>query len=272
MVKENNLVRVLRACETMGNATVICSDKTGTLTQNKMTVVSGMIGCRDKFGLEPEGRNVHEQHIAIKDLIVKSVSRNSTAFEEEKDGVREFIGSKTEVALLQLAEEKLGMNLAQERRAEAVHVFPFDSIRKSMGTVHQMSHGGYRLLVKGAAELLLHASSSVITGEVVDSHIATKDMAETTRGNIALAIDGYSRASLRTIGLGYKDFEFWPPDVGKIDPDGAICSVMDNLQDITWIGAMGIHDPLRPEVSDAIAKCHAAGVQVKMVTGKSIFV
>src|SRR5690606_16831731 len=110
MLRDNNLVRVLRACETMGNATTVCSDKTGTLTQNKMTVVAGSLGRNQKYSQTPSGgeKAFHEifQRISTssKDLLMQSIAINSTAFEGEEEGQKAFIGSKTEVALLVLAQ------------------------------------------------------------------------------------------------------------------------------------------------------------------------
>ncbi|KAJ4642087.1 plasma membrane calcium [Exophiala dermatitidis] len=158
MLKENNLVRVLRACETMGNATTICSDKTGTLTQNKMTVVAGTVGPYERFastrteqnwGATPTATMLGRLSAEVKELLRLSVSLNSTAFEGEEKGVPTFIGSKTEVALLTLANDHLGLdNLAAERSSYKVkQLIPFDSSRKCMGIVVKVN-GGYRLLVK----------------------------------------------------------------------------------------------------------------------------
>lgn len=281
MVKENNLVRLLRACETMGNATVICSDKTGTLTQNRMTVVAGVLGWQEQFSQHVDvdadadaDNNASPPEVlgrlapVLRDLLIKSVGLNSTAFEEERDGGKTFVGSKTEVALLQFAKEYLGMDIVEERaNAQIVHVFPFDSARKCMGVVYRhgfgvKGEGGYRLLVKGAAEIMLDVSrDTVITHE---KEGASEVMSNEARTAVATAIDVYARESLRTIGMVYKDFASWPvPSPGG---DGN-ASFEDLFRDMTWIGIVGIHDPLRPEVSGAIKTCGNAGVQVKMVTG-----
>jgi Ca2+-transporting ATPase len=276
MVKENNLVRVLRACETMGNATVICSDKTGTLTQNKMTVVAGTWGTDQSFNQLPlDGDNPAPTTTvseiskrfsnAIKGLIIKSVALNSTAFEDDKDGNKEFVGSKTEVALLQLAKDHLGMNLREERsNAETVQLFPFNSDRKCMGVVYREPSVGYRLLVKGAAELMLGSATSVITTSPGEQIAISKE----TRETISETINSYAQKSLRTIGIMYRDFPSWPPKGAQLLEDDYSAAAFESVfQDMTWIGVVGIQDPLRPEVTAAIKKCNNAGVQVKMVTG-----
>ncbi|KAF3388158.1 Calcium-transporting ATPase 2 [Talaromyces pinophilus] len=279
MVKENNLVRVLRACETMGNATVICSDKTGTLTQNKMTVVAAAWSF-DENSSDPEKQtppdNISEAFKelsqASKDLIVKSIALNSTAFEEEKNGNKEFIGSKTEVAMLQLAKDHLGMNTREERaNAEIVQMFPFESSRKCMGVVYrEPSTVGYRLLVKGAAEMLLKSATSTAKGQVGTS-IVTEHMTEGKRLDIHERINCYAEQSLRTIGMVYKDLPCWPPTTDQPAKDDSSEPDFESLlKDMTWIGVVGIQDPLRPEVPDAIQKCNSAGVQVKMVSGDNL--
>ncbi|KAJ5978812.1 hypothetical protein N7501_002154 [Penicillium viridicatum] len=279
MVKENNLVRVLRACETMGNATVICSDKTGTLTQNKMTVVAGTWGSAQDFSQRTEDEDVEgsmttseaSQKLSapIKDLIIKSIALNSTAFEQEKDGSIDFVGSKTEVAMLQLARDYMGMDLVSERgSAEIVQLIPFDSARKCMGVVYRVPGVGYRLLVKGASELMV----GVCTTEIVNIDMSkerpdVEQLSEEQKKNLLEIIDNYAHKSLRTIGMVYKDFTTWPPTEAKHSEEA---NFEDFFHDMTWVGVVGIQDPLRPEVPQAIRKCHSAGVQVKMVTGDNV--
>jgi Ca2+-transporting ATPase len=283
MVKENNLVRVLRACETMGNVTVICSDKTGTLTQNKMTVVACTWGSDQSFS-RPSGTEIsagsrdisevfQQCSAPVRDLIVKSVALNSTAFEETKDGRNEFVGSKTEVALLQLAQDYLGMDITSERwSADIVQLIPFDSARKCMGVVYLCPGVGYRLLVKGAAELMVDACIAQITeNDVSKNKIYTEGLSEQHKLKILDIIDRYAQGSLRTIGMVYSDFAAWPPkDCKRIEDNPSLADFDDVFRDMTWIGVVGIQDPLRPEVAPAIRKCHRAGVQVKMVTGDNV--
>ncbi|KAI2792747.1 Calcium-transporting ATPase 2 [Penicillium oxalicum] len=283
MVKENNLVRVLRACETMGNATVICSDKTGTLTQNKMTVVAGTWGpdhlfsqAADKQADKPTlstAEVFQKCSSSVRDLITKGVALNSTAFEEDREGQRDFVGSKTEVALLQMARDHLGMDLAVERgSAETVQLIPFDSARKCMGVVYRHAGVGYRLLVKGASELMVDACTLQISDiETSKDTISTETLGEDGKQKVMEMIDQYARDSLRTIGFVYKDFESWPPrDVKRHEDDPSAADFEDLFRGMTWIGVVGIQDPLRPEVPPAIEKCRMAGVQVKMVTGDNI--
>ncbi|KGQ00979.1 calcium-translocating P-type ATPase, PMCA-type [Paracoccidioides lutzii Pb01] len=280
MVKENNLVRILRACETMGNATVICSDKTGTLTQNKMTVVAGTLGIEDSFNQASEdGEGVSNMTAkfkglspTVRDLLVKGIALNSTAFEGEEKGQRTFIGSKTEVAMLNLARNYLALNnLAQERsNAYIVQLIPFDSARKCMGVVVRQPSGDYRLHVKGAAEILLSKASKVIS-ITNDNRFALETLSESSRNMVLDTITAYSKRSLRNIGMVYKDFESWPPAGAKTMEDDNTLADFDNVfHDMNWVGVVGIQDPLRPEVPAAIQKCNNAGVSVKMVTGDNI--
>ncbi|RHZ74471.1 hypothetical protein CDV55_108505 [Aspergillus turcosus] len=285
MVKENNLVRVLRACETMGNATVICSDKTGTLTQNKMTVVAGTFGTQKSFSQDrtedvdssDDSTTVvgifKQCSTAIRDLIIKSIALNSTAFEEEKEGSRDFIGSKTEVALLQMARDYLGMDVTTERAsAEIVQLIPFDSARKCMGVVYREPTAGYRLLVKGAAEIMVGACSSKVSDLSASSDgVMIDSFTEEDRVKMLDTIQSYAVKSLRTIGLVYRDFPSWPPkDAQRVEDDPSAAKFEDVFREMTWLGVVGIQDPLRPEVPGAIQKCRSAGVQVKMVTGDNV--
>ena len=281
MLKENNLVRHLRACETMGNATTICSDKTGTLTQNKMTVVAGTFGTKIKFsstselvgndalplatafaGVSPNARNLFLQSCAV----------NSTAFEGEEDGKATFIGSKTETAILSLAKAHLGMGPVAEERAgaEIVQLIPFDSERKCMGAVIRLASGGYRLLVKGAAEILLAKA----THELVDlsqDTISEGDMSERSTSMAFDIIDDFASRSLRTIAMLYKDYPQWPPiSARRLEEDNSLAVFEDVFEEMTLLAILAIQDPLREGVSRAVEQCQNAGVVVRMVTGDNI--
>ena len=272
MVKMNNLVRILKSCETMGNATTVCSDKTGTLTQNKMTVVTGTFGEEffdDKNPGSSESRSSQfAQRLTAqqKRLLIESIAINSTAFEGD-GGEFGFVGSKTETALLGFAKNVLGMSsLSQERTsAQLVQMLPFDSSRKCMGAVQKLPDGTYRLLVKGASEILLRFATSLAlpTGDV--------PMDFNRRKAISAVIDSYAQQSLRTIGLIYKDFSQWPPQ-GAANPDdlSLAADLGALLNGMTYVGVVGIQDPLRPGVPEAVAKCKHAGVVVRMVTGDNI--
>ncbi|MCJ1432157.1 plasma membrane calcium [Xylographa pallens] len=283
MLKENNLVRKLRACETMGNATTICSDKTGTLTQNKMTVVAGTLSTQIEFSREADLPDREKRMLSsekafsllsssAKYLFMQSIAINSTAFEGLEDGKNILIGSKTETALLMLAKEHLGMGPIAEERAvsEVVQLYPFDSDRKCMGVVIRLSSGSYRLLVKGAAEIMLaNATKQLIdpAGEALE----VASMSALTSNQINLKITSYARQSLRTIALLYRDFQQWPPaGVRASKNDKQMADFEDICQDMTFLGVFGIQDPLREEVPYAVKKCQDAGIVVRMVTGDNL--
>ncbi|KAI0021796.1 hypothetical protein F4780DRAFT_266231 [Xylariomycetidae sp. FL0641] len=284
MLRDNNLVRHLKACEVMGNATTICSDKTGTLTQNKMTVVSGTIGTEHRFGSgtsqgdkstktdSSTSDDFSEKDFAAKlcdeaqDLLKKSIVINSTAFEGEVDGQKTFIGSKTESALLNFAKDHLAMQPVSEERASVkiLQLIPFDSGRKCMGVVVQLGNGMARLYVKGASEILLGKCSEMLSnpGQDLSHKPMTDELTETVKG----LIDDYASRSLRTIGLVYRDFAQWPPRTAK-RAEGNEVVFEDIFQKMTFIGMVGIQDPLRDGVPEAVKVCQKAGVIVRMVTG-----
>ncbi|KAI1373569.1 calcium-translocating P-type ATPase [Hypoxylon crocopeplum] len=281
MVKDNNLVRHLKACEVMGNATTICSDKTGTLTQNKMTVVAGTIGTSHRFGSRKSQnedgsapKEPSETEFAsllsaeVQEILLKSISINSTAFEGEVDGVKTFIGSKTETALLDYAKAYLGMRPVSEERAntKTLQLIPFDSGRKCMGVVVQLKDGTARLFVKGASEIMLGKCSAILRDPTRDTSTTplTADDTETIKG----LIENYASRSLRTIGIIYRDFERWPPrNVRRADGEQNEVVFEDIFNNMTFIGMVGIQDPLREGVPEAVKQCQRAGVVVRMVTG-----
>lgn len=287
MLKDNNLVRILGSCETMGNATSVCCDKTGTITMNKMTVVAGLVGSTHKFGGPADGRENDGQETSrmatlpvskfvsllakeVRHLISQCIVINSTAFEGEEDGKPVFIGSKTETALLSFAKERLGIGPVAEERANAhiIQMVPFDSSRKYMASIVKLDNGIFRMYVKGAPEILMDKSTTVIA-DVTDrlGNVLIQD----NRKLLIDTIDRYSSHSLRTIGLAYRDFQCWPPPGARtVDGDLMQVVVEDIMQDLTLVSIFGIQDPLRPGVDEAVAKCQRAGVTVRMVTGDNL--
>ncbi|PGH01481.1 calcium-translocating P-type ATPase, PMCA-type [Helicocarpus griseus UAMH5409] len=297
MLKDNNLVRLLRACETMGNATTICSDKTGTLTQNKMTVVAGTIGTASRFGDKviqegsaQNGNNESGDNPAIttgtdvssteciatlsssvKDILKQSIVLNSTAFEGDEDGVPTFIGSKTETALLSFARDHLALGSLNEERSnsETVQLVPFDSGRKCMAIVIKLSNGKFRMLVKGASEILIAKCTRIVLDPT--DELAEKPLTDGNRTTLENIVESYASRSLRTIGMVYRDYEQWPPRGAPTQEGDRSLAAFDPIfKDMTFLGVVGIQDPLRPGVTDSVTQCQKAGVFVRMVTGDNL--
>ncbi|XP_053170215.1 plasma membrane calcium-transporting ATPase 1-like [Scomber japonicus] len=263
MMKDNNLVRHLDACETMGNATAICSDKTGTLTMNRMTVVQAfMAGRYYKVMAQPD-----QILPMILDLLIMGISVNCAYTSkilppENEGGLPRQVGNKTECALL-------GYTLALHKDYQTVRnmfpeeklfkVYTFNSVRKSMSTVLKNPDGSYRMFSKGASEILLRKCSKILieTGEAKVFKERDKDEL------VKKVIEPMASEGLRTICLAYKDF---PTDDGEPDWDNE----SNILSGLTCIAVVGIEDPVRPEVPDAIKKCQRAGITVRMVTGDNI--
>lgn len=281
MLRDNNLVRHLKACEVMGNATTICSDKTGTLTQNKMQVVAGTISTSHRFGGAPdeEGKAKAASDISpsefvkmlggeVKDLLKDSIALNSTAFEGEVDGEMTFIGSKTETALLIFAKEFLGMGPVSEERhnAKILQLIPFDSGRKCMGIVVQLPNGKARLYVKGASEIVLAQCTSMLRDPSTDCSITPLEQEH--KDTVSKLIEHYATQSLRTIGIVYKDLDKWPPPrARRVEGEKDDVQFDAIFRDMVFIGMVGIKDPLREGVREAVKDCQKAGVVVRMVTG-----
>ncbi|XP_038603576.1 plasma membrane calcium-transporting ATPase 3 isoform X1 [Tachyglossus aculeatus] len=262
MMKDNNLVRHLDACETMGNATAICSDKTGTLTTNRMTVVQSYVGDTHYREIPDPGSLTPK----ILDLLVHAISINSAyttkILPPEKEGaLPRQVGNKTECALLgfvldlkrdfqpvrdQIPEEKL------------YKVYTFNSVRKSMSTVTCMPDGGFRLFSKGASEILLKKCTNILNSSGELRGFRPRDRDEMVKKVIEpMACDG-----LRTICIAYRDFSAGQEP--EWDNENEI------VGDLTCIAVVGIEDPVRPEVPEAIRKCQRAGITVRMVTGDNI--
>ncbi|XP_074133091.1 plasma membrane calcium-transporting ATPase 3 isoform X8 [Sminthopsis crassicaudata] len=262
MMKDNNLVRHLDACETMGNATAICSDKTGTLTTNRMTVVQSYVG--DTHYKEiPDPNNLNPK---ILDLLVHAISINSAyttkVLPPEKEGaLPRQVGNKTECALLGFVLDlKQDFQPVRDQIPEQklYKVYTFNSVRKSMSTVICMPDGGFRLFSKGASEILLKKCTNILNNNGELRSFRPRDRDEMVKKVIEpMACDG-----LRTICIAYRDFSAGQEP--EWDNENEI------VGELTCIAVVGIEDPVRPEVPEAIRKCQRAGITVRMVTGDNI--
>uniref|UniRef100_A0A7N4UXZ7 Calcium-transporting ATPase n=1 Tax=Sarcophilus harrisii TaxID=9305 RepID=A0A7N4UXZ7_SARHA len=262
MMKDNNLVRHLDACETMGNATAICSDKTGTLTTNRMTVVQSYVG--DTHYKEiPDPNNLNPK---ILDLLVHAISINSAyttkVLPPEKEGaLPRQVGNKTECALLGFVLDlKQDFQPVRDQIPEQklYKVYTFNSVRKSMSTVICMPDGGFRLFSKGASEILLKKCTNILNNNGELRSFRPRDRDEMVKKIIEpMACDG-----LRTICIAYRDFSAGQEP--EWDNENEI------VGELTCIAVVGIEDPVRPEVPEAIRKCQRAGITVRMVTGDNI--
>ncbi|KAI9244218.1 PMCA-type calcium-translocating P-type ATPase [Helicostylum pulchrum] len=266
MLKDNNLVRHLSACETMGNATTVCSDKTGTLTENKMTVVSASIADK-KITVNNSLKNSCAQvNSTALNLAIENMAVNSTAFEgKDADGHMKLIGSTTECALLGFV-ENLG-HCYQEKRTSShcVNVYPFNSTVKSMTTVIELNESNvvsenasqYRMYSKGAPENILQSCAYYLDAS---GHI--KPLNGYVRVNQEMLISSYASRSLRTLALAYRDVDAIAfQEFHAEDPP---------LADLVLIGIIGIQDRLREGVIESIQEFRRAGVIVRMITGDNL--
>lgn len=233
MSKRNALVKKLVASETIGCINVICSDKTGTLTENRMTVVEYF-----------DGISAHKPEELQSGFFATNFAINSTANVEFYDNRKEFIGNPTECALL-VALNKANTNYHDLRNgAEIVHVYPFSSEMKKMTTVVR-DDDGYIAYTKGAPERIL----------------AFCDLSDAERSKFEGAIEEYQRKAHRVIGFAHKKFSTLP----DFDNDRELIE-----SQMEFDGFVAITDPLRHDVYDAVVKARAAGIDLKMLTGDNI--
>lgn len=227
MLRTNNLVRKMHACETMGAITVICTDKTGTLTQNLMQVHESRLKSEDT------------------DLIAESISANSTAFlEETEEGKKPSgVGNPTEIALLLWLNEQGKNYLELRENAEVIDQLTFSTERKYMATLVNSPILQKKVLyIKGAPEIVMGKCNLSIE----DTNNYEADLLH------------FQNKAMRTLGLAYKII---PEDAGND------CAELVNNGNMTFLGIMAISDPIRPDVPEAVQKCQSAGIGVKIVTG-----
>lgn len=246
MLKTNNLVRKMHACETMGATTVICTDKTGTLTQNQMQVH------------ETKFYNLADQKLIdneLSQLIQEGIAVNSTANLEEVDHKVKTLGNPTEAALLLWLRSQGVDYLKRREQARVISQLTFSTERKYMATVVQSLLLGKKVLyVKGAPEIVLANSRRV----AMDGAYVSVEQA---RPLIEKQLLDYQNQAMRTLGFAYQILEEGanesPYTDGRLNPD----------LDLTYVGIVAISDPVRKDVPAAVQSCIKAGISVKIVTG-----
>lgn len=276
MIRDNCFVRQLAAAETMGQATCICTDKTGTLTENRMAVVrffsSGAVYSGEGSGdqdAKPFSKSTFPEGFCS--LLCESISVNSTCFVKykPKDPLPVFVGSSTEGALLVMT-EKLGAQYEHIR--EAVKKvpkgeLPFSSERKRMATLvepvaaaEKSAKSKFRSYVKGASEIVLGLCTKTIDANSQTAlPISTVFVEE-----VSQLIKKWASEGLRTLVLAYKDFHTLP----AFDEESGFFQDLDS--DLVFLGLVAIKDPIRKEVPNAVAASQQAGIIVRMVTGDNI--
>lgn len=267
MYKDQCFIRVLAACETMGNATSICSDKTGTLTENRMTVVEGWFGdfVFDQVDFLSASQKIPEN---IRDVIIEQCSINRIAHVIDFDVLGKkldrsmIIGNKTESALI-LMIQSWGFDYQRVRsfifKEESDRVYAFNSSKKRSSAIVFRKDGSIRMFCKGASEILLNDCSMFM-----NSNGSPSPMTPTKYSDLLSHINHMAERSLRTLLLAHKDFKNiydLPEDWAENPPD---------VKDLCCDCIVGIMDPLRPDVKEAVHLAQQAGVFVRMVTGDNL--
>ena len=240
MVKKNAIIKKLPAVETLGSSTVICSDKTGTLTQNKMTVQkvftnNNLINVEDIKELSNEGKKLMQTATLCNDT---KIGENNT-----------LTGDPTETALIDLG-LKINFELDDVLKLPRVKEYPFDSDRKLMTTVNKVGEKYIAYTKGGIDELLARCSSYEINGEIKTDLENYKP--EIDKNNIEMA-----KEALRVLAFAYKELDHEPTD-----------EEMKNIEEnLTFVGMVGMIDPPREEVKQAVEKCKTAGIKTVMITG-----
>ncbi|MFZ3587982.1 calcium-translocating P-type ATPase, SERCA-type [Bacillus sp. DJP31] len=264
MIKNNAIVRKLPAVETLGCASVICSDKTGTLTQNKMTVThlwsGGQTWNVTGTGYEPDGR-FYENDIEIFPKEVKSLQQlltfgllcNNAEIKQKKKNIV-LDGDPTEGAMVVSA---MKAGLIRKLLAEQFTIekeFPFDSTRKMMSVVVRDASGKRFVVTKGAPDVLITNSESILWDH------RQQFLSDRLKTEVEAAIEGLGQQALRTIAVAFK----------ALGPSQTIYNEIEAEKNLIFIGLQGMIDPPRPEVKLAVKECKDAGIRTVMITGDHI--
>lgn len=245
MYKRNALIRKLPAVETLGCTTIICSDKTGTLTQNKMTVKKIYI-C-DKF-IEPR-KDRFPSSESLKLFFTAAVSCSDASYEEKIMGEPLSSGDPTEIALLKAAWGTGIRKADMDKEYVRTYEIPFDSDRKRMTVVVKNKKGESYIFIKGAIDVILDLCDKQLTSEGI------QNMRALDKRVILSANEKMASSALRVIGIAYKKYDHFTRDNTSIESN------------LTFLGMVGMIDPPRPEAEKAIEKCIISGIRPVMITG-----
>jgi len=249
MVKRNAIIRTLPSVETLGSATVICSDKTGTLTQNKMTIVEAYVNHKhDVINRASPASVLNDEENRLLQI---SVLCADAQIRTNEDGRFEYTGDPTETALLDFGILYNMHKDTVEKEYPRVAEIPFDSERKRMTTVNRMSENSTRVNVKGGLEEVLTVCDKII----IEGNIRPINSDDLDK--IRSANDQMADSALRVLAMAYKDCPSAPGNV----------SIGELENGLTFIGMLGMIDPARPEVVKAVALCRTAGIRPVMITG-----
>ena len=249
LVKKNAIIRTLPSVETLGSATVICSDKTGTLTQNQMTVVSAV----NNLSIKQIDRSKPVAEMNKEELALCKIAAlcNDAKMRTADDGNCEYMGDPTETALLEYAALYGLLKDELETEYPRVAEIPFDSERKRMTTINRFGKNTWRVNVKGGLDEVLSVCSHIlIDGEIFPVNQTHKKQIDELNRQMA-------SSALRVLAMAYVDLKQMPNDL----------SVSAIEKSLVFAGLLGMIDPARPEVIDAVAKCHDAGIRTVMITG-----
>ncbi|KAN0019555.1 hypothetical protein ACTFIU_002771 [Dictyostelium citrinum] len=299
MMKDQNLVRHLEACETMGGATNICSDKTGTLTQNRMTVVKKIIGKsinpddlengksivgqqhRDIYSSPTSSSSRHNvyndsgkvnQHgyememlsnSRILTLLAEGIGLNSTAYiEKHTDRLNDHIGSKTECALLEWLETMPNQSyetVRRENKDRVVKVYPFSSEKKMSAVLMNQNQN-----ISGGLIVYVKGAAEIVLNNcanIIDKNGESLQMSRDEKMLLQKDIEIFASEGLRTLVLAYKEINGEPSSSDE---------AMVIFTGLTFLALVGIKDPVRKEVPRAVKRCQGAGIFVRMLTGDNI--
>lgn len=237
MAANRAVIRKLPAVETLGNATVICSDKTGTLTQNKMTVTQIC---------DEDGKINFSSELGQKILTLGALCNNSSISYAQKQF--HAIGEPTESALVLVAAENGKIKTELDKKFPKKYEIPFDSARKLMTTVHQLSDGKFRIITKGAPDFLLERAT----------FCNGRPFSENLKRKIKIQNENMAKSALRVLATAYKDVNNIPNSQNEIE------------NNLNFCGLIGMIDPPRPQVKMAVNECKNAGIKPVMITGDHI--